>query len=375
MKISLKYANLLALFISLTILTGCWDQKQYEDIGFILQMGLEMEQGDKLLFSMTAPVVSPDVEKKVEFLYSSNENLIRSSREEIRNVSGKLLQGGKVQLLYFSKELAQQGINEYFDIFLRDPENPLLSNVVVVDKSPREMMELSLNYKDKPRSAIYAAELLRDARRRMAVPETRIYKFSTLYYSKTIDPVTPLFRYNDKEFEVSGSALFSGDKMVGEIDQDQTKILNVLMGEKQAFEYIYRGHVQGGGKDKLQKGAAVYLKNKKNTIKIDTTAKDPVIDITLGFNASIDEYSGKHNLDQVKNQENFEKILAGSIYLDIIKLIKQLQEAGSDPIGFGERVRAKQNAYWKSVDWKKVYKNARIKLSVDVELETYGTIR
>ncbi len=371
----IRYFTMLILFMSLFIQTGCWDQKQYEEIGFILQMGLEVGKDDKMLLSITAPVVSPDAEKKVEFLNISNENLVRPSRDNLRNVSGKFLQGGKIQILYFSKELAEKGINEYLEIFHRDPENPLLSNVVVVDKSPKEMMEKSIDFKDKPRPSIYAAELLRDARRRLIIPETRVYNFSILYHSKTIDPVTPLFRYDDKSFIVSGAAVFSGDKMVGEINPDETKLLNVLKGKKQVFEYIYRGNALNNKDGKLKKGAAVSLKCKKNKIKIDTSSKKPVINITLRFIASMDEFSGKQNLDKDHQLKKVERVIAESLYREINDLLKKLQSFGADPIGFGERVRAKQNSYWKSVKWKEVYKTAQIKLNIGVEFETYGTIR
>ncbi len=374
MKRRTKFCLVLFLMAGILMQTGCWDQKQYEDIGFILQMGLEKEK-NKLLLSMTAPVVSPDVEKKVEFLYTSDEAMVRSSREKLRDRSGKMLQGGKIQILYFSKELAQEGINEYMDIFLRDPENPLLSNVVVVDKSPKEMMELSLDFKDKPRSAIYAAELLRDARRRLSIPETRIYNFNILYYSKTIDPVTPLFRYDDKNFIASGSAVFNGDKMVGEVDPDQTKLLNILIGKKQTFEYFYRESVPSEIKDTLKHGASIYMMPKKSKINVYIESKKPVLDLTLRFNASMDEFSGKNKLDQKGYQDKVEKAVSQALYNDIYKLLTTLQQVGADPIGFGEKVRSTQNQYWKSVNWKEVYKSARIKLNVGVNIETYGTIR
>ena len=67
--------------------------------------------------------------------------------------------------------------------------------------------------------------------------------------------------------------------------------------------------------------------------------------------------------------------MAQSLYTDIIELIKQLQEAGTDPIGFGEWVRARQSDYWKAAEWREVYKKAQVKLNVGVNMDSYGTIR
>jgi spore germination protein len=338
-------------------------------------MGLETGPDGKLLFSMTSPVVSQDAQSKSEFLYTSSENLIRSSREKIRNTQGKLLQGGKIQLVYFSKELAQKGINEFLEIFIRDPENPLLANVVIVDGSPKEMMESSLEFKDKPRPAFYVNNLLLDARRRSAAPEMRIYNFSILSYSKTIDPVAPLIRYDKKKIEVIGSALFSGDKMVGDINTDQTILLNLLMGKSRDGGYTYREEDPNGEGESLKKGTVILMKKPKCKIKIETSGSSPVINIKLSINAFLNEDSGPRNLDDSEKKAKLEEAIADSVKTDVLTLLKQLQTIGSDPIGFGEILRSKQNEYWKSVDWKEKYKSAAYDLDVKLNIKSYGTMR
>ncbi|HEX9062898.1 MAG TPA: Ger(x)C family spore germination protein [Clostridia bacterium] len=363
------------VFMSLLLQTGCWDQKQFEEIGFILQMGLETGKHGKMLLSLTTPVVSPEAEKKAELLCTSSEKLIRSSRDMIRNSSGKLLQGGKIQIIYFSKELAEKGeLEEFFDVYFRDPENPLLANVVIVDGSPKEMMELSLDFKSKPRPAMYVNQLLMDARRRASAPEMRVYNFSILKWSKTIDPVTPLVGYNKEAVNVEGSALFSGDKMVGVIDTDQTMLLNALMG-KSGGEYTYRDSELDKSDQKIKKGAVISFKNTKPKIKIDTNDSSPVINIRLDINALLDEYSGIQNLDIEENKEKLEEIFSESIRTDILKLLKQLQSVDSDPIGFGEILRSTQNKYWKLIDWKKVYGEAVLNVDVKLNIESYGTLK
>ncbi|MCX7709729.1 MAG: Ger(x)C family spore germination protein [Clostridia bacterium] len=374
MKMIIRPVIMIAICISILLQTGCWDQKHFEEIGFILQMGMELDPEGKMLLSVTSPVVSPDVKGKSEFLHTSSESLVRSSRERLRNVAGKILQGGKIQLVYFSKDLAQKGINEFFEIYLRDPENPLLANVVVVDGSPKEMLELSLDYKDKPRPAFYVNELLLDARRRSNAPEARIFNFSILSYSKTIDPVTPLVRYDKKNIEVIGSALFSGDKLVGELNTDQTMLLTTLMGENEAGEYTYRGSALDGNA-RIRKGAILLVKGANRKIKIDINQNVPSIDIKLQLKAFLDEYAGAHKLDEKDFEKSLEQVIANSIKADTLNLLAYLKAAGADPIGFGEIVRAKHNQYWKSVQWKEVYKNAVFNVDVSMDIETYGTIK
>ncbi len=373
MKAIVKPITAIVVCMTLLTLTGCWDQKIYERIGFILQMGLELDQDGKLSYTVSIPVVAPDIEEKVEIL-STSQNLLRESRERVRRVSGKTVEGGKTQHVYFSKQLAQKGIGNLMEIFLRNTENPLLANVIVVDESPRKMMEMSAKFKSKPRPAFYVNDLLVNARENSYIPETRISHFYIMKYSKTIDPITPMVRYNEKEIVIVGTALFSGDKMAGEIDAADTGMLLALMGKNKKINYMYHKQDPQESPADSKEGAAVFIKDSKRKVNISTDGKAPKIDIKLDFKASLDEYSEEHNLDDPEAKKKLEENIAKSMERDCMNLLKYMQKVGSDPIGIGEMVRSKHNSYWKSVEWKDVYKKASFDVEVKLNFEFYGAI-
>ncbi len=375
MKTVFKHVITAILAVGLMMQTGCWSQKQFEDIGFILQMGLESAPDNKLLLSITSPVIEQEVKEKVLFKYITTRRLIRTSREDMRNTAGKMLQGGKIQHLYFSKELAQKGISEFMEVFLRDPENPLLANIVIVDGSPRELMEASSKYTDKPRPAIYFANLIQDAHRRSAAPEARISNFIIWYYSKTIDPVATFVKFDDENITIAGTAFFKGDKMVGTIDENQTVLLNALKGAGRNFEYTYREAIKGEKEGVIKQGAAFSVNHFKSRSKIDLSGSRPVIEVRLDLKTELNENAGPHNLDKPDEQRKMEDALEVGIREDVTTLLTKLRDAGSDPVGFGELVRSKHPEYWKQNNWKEVYKDAEFLVEVQVTLESYGTIK
>ncbi len=366
----------LGMFIPIILLqTGCWDMKLYEEIGFIMQFGLEYDKDENLLISMTSPVVSPDAKESAEILHTTSETLVRGSRELLRNKAGKMLQGGKVQHIFFSEDMARkEGVYQYIEVFIRNPENPMLANVAIVKGSPKEMMELNLEYTNKPRPAYYMADLLRDAHRRAAAPETRIYRMSILYHSGTIDPVLPYIRYDDKDIEIIGSAIMDGDKMVGEIDVKQTMLLNALMGMNKHFEYIYDGKTPNENEKVIKQGIAARVRDSDRRIRINTEGETPVIGISLKLTALVDEYSGENRLIINEEKRKLEETVSKDIEKQILDLLRYLQSAGSDPVGFGEMVRAYHNKYWKSVDWGEVYGDVEFRADVKLNFEIYGAI-
>ncbi len=373
MTIIMKRILVMIMCMTLLILTGCWDQKIYERIGFILQLGLELDQDEKLVYTATIPIIGPDIKGNVD-VFTTSRNLLREAREEVRHVSGKAVEGGKTQHIYFSKELAQKGINQFFEIFLRQSENPLLANVIVVDGSPKEMMELSAQFENKPRPAAYVNDLLVNARQNSYIPETRIYDFSILAYSKTIDPITPLVRYNRKHIEIAGSALFSGDKMVGEINTAETGILHALLGTDNTIQYMYRDQEEERETSQIKEGVALSIKGAKRKVEINTEGETPQIDIKLDLKASLAEYGVGHSMDNPEAKKRLEEAVSKSIQKDCLEVLAYLQEVGSDPLGVGEMIRAKHNPYWKSVEWKEVYGAAIFNVEVKLLFEFYGTI-
>lgn len=373
-----KLAIIIMILSTMLLQTGCWDQKIYEKIGFMLQLGLELDERGEVRYTTTVPLISPSVKQKdmkeITEILSTKINVMREGRDKVRLVSGKTVEGGKIQQVFFSEALAKKGINPFLEVFLRSPENPLLANVVVVEGSPNEMMKFSEEFTDKPRPTFYVNGLLQSARRNSYAPEARISNFTILTHSKTIDPTTPLLRYTRKEIKVAGSALFSSDKIVGKINTKDTGLLTGLIKKNSDINYIYQGKYSYIKQEDTKKGVAVLMTIKSKKIKVDVSGYKPLIDIKLNFKGNLNEYSGELDLSNPKDKKKLEEAIAESIQKDYIKLLQHLAEAGSDPVGFGEIVRTKHNQHWKSVNWKDEYKYASFKVQAEINFDFYGAV-
>lgn len=361
------------LCLSTLFISGCWDQKIFEDIGLALVLGLEQSDNGELLYTMTMPVFSEDIEETMEIM-STTSDLLRQSRDQIRNESGKKVEGGKIQHIIFSKELAEKGIDKILDVFLRSSENPLLANIVVVDGSPFEMFNMSRKYKDKPRLGIYLANIINDARIHNVTPDSRIYKFTILQYSETIDPVASYISFDDEGITIEGSALFDKSKMVGNIGYTETGLLYSLMGKKIQFGYYINAQRMQNESDSDKRGISVLLRKVKRKVKTNIDGKIPEINISLNFTGTVGENDLDYRLDEPNDKKTLQDKISALIRQDLIKLLEYLQEIGSDPVGFGEIIRVKHNEYFKSVAWKSVYPDVKFNVDVKINFEFYGAL-
>lgn len=368
----------LKLFFTLLLvpilLTSCWDAKTYERVGFILQVGIERSK-DKLLVSYNVPVVvGTSAKEQTEFL-STEVTQIREFREKARRISSKIVEGGKIQQLLFSEDVASKGLSEYFELFERDNILPSTSHVVIVDGSPSELMSVLQNLNDKPLPAFYVNSLIENNIRNGYSPESRISSYTTRFFSRTIDAISPVIRIATEEgkgIKVVGTALFSQDNMVGRIDSDKTPLLLSLMGNFKGGEYIATSLES----DKAyNKGAAIALSKVKRKLKIRVENDKPLVDISLSFNGRLEEFKFGA-VSNLNNKVAIQEAISKEMSDMCLYILKYSQDVGSDPLGIGEMIRAYHNPYWQSINnWKDTYKDVEFNVNVDLILNHYGVVK
>ncbi|SCY31171.1 Ger(x)C family spore germination protein [Alkaliphilus peptidifermentans] len=366
-----KIFKIMILFLTTLLLISCWDQKIYEKIGFVLNIGIEKADNDMMLITLTNPVVGAQQEREVEIITTTAHSL-REAREQGRLISPKNLEGGKTQHILLSSEMAEGGIHNLLEVFQRDPINPALVQIVVVDGSPHELMKASLTFNDKPRSAFYINQLLENNITNGYIPETRIYNFDIAHFAPGLDPITPMIKLEENGVKIIGSALFSGDKMVGKIDTKLTSLLLAAMGKLGKSSYFISNYYDE--KLKIEFYTAVLLRTVKRKIEIEIRENNLAINMMLTFDITLDDHTWDRTDEEV-TQNTLEKNIAKAIKADYLQLFNYMQEVGCDPVGFGDLVRAKHNKYWQSIEWQEIYKDAEINIDVVVDIKQYGAIK
>lgn len=365
-----KFILIITSILIIFTLIGCNDIKIYEDSGFILQVGVEKGIEDEYLYTITLPIFSEKEKNQIEII-STNTDLLKSTMDKSNMTSGKMLEVGKMQLLYFSEDVAKNGIHKILDSFERNPESSLLPLIVVTKDSPNKIINLAKKLIGKPRPAFYITELLENAIKSGSCPETRIFRFDINYYSQGIDSITPLLGIKNENIEVTGAALFKKDQLVGNLNTNESRLIHAMMGKSYYFEYFYKDIYP---KDKSIINTAILLKETKRKVEIKIKNDIPVINISLNFDGEIDEYSGKDNFFDKEKVNELEKYISNSIKNECENILKYMQSVESDPIGFGNMVRVKYNSYFKSSDWYDLYSDTIFTVAINLNIQKHGVI-
>lgn len=369
-----NYIKIIALLIiAPLILCGCWDKKLIEDIGFITLMGIDSSTEGNLKVTYAMPVVDPDKKARGEIIETTG-HLLRECRNKLRRRSSKAIEGGKIQLMLYSKEIAEKGIIvQTNEVFERDYSNPILAWVIIVDGSASELIHQAENLKDKPRPSTYITQLLERGVIGASTTETRVFRYDIDYYTPGIDNTAPFIKLTPNSVELKGTALFSSGKLVGTITTTQTGLLMSLSKTLKDKQYTYTASGIDDDINNPKHGLSILVKQKNKRTNVYIKNNIPVVDIYLDLYGYIDEYKW----DSLNSEDEVNKLsedIQGQMEKNCLDLIQYMQSIKSDPIGIGDIVRAKYNNYWKKVDWHEAYKNAIITPHVKFKIIQYGAI-
>ena len=374
-----KRIKIFVLLIAIPfIFCGCWDEVLVEKTGFITTLGIESAPQGNLKLTYAIPIVDPDIKTSRAEVLEIEANLARIARDNLNRRSGKDILAGKIQQVLYSKEFAGEGrISETNTIFERDPSNPILAWVVIVDGSPSSLIHQSEeNIKDKPKTSTYLDNLLERAVSTANINETRVFNYDLISMAPGIDNTVPMIKITDKSVEVKGSALFSNEKMVGTINAQDGGLLTAMMKTLKNKKYTYNASIPSSAKETYseKQSSAIQLSQNSKEINISIKNNKPIVDIYLDLSGYADEYKWNH-LNDEKEVKKLNEHVQEQLRQDCQKLIAYMQSIQSDPIGIGDMVRVKYNSYFKKVDWHTAYKKAKIDVHIKFKLVEYGDIQ
>ena len=177
-------------------------------------------------------------------------------------------------------------------------------------------------------------------------------------------------RTGQNKIEVWGTALFNGDKMVGELNGDETRFLLMTRGEFKQGSFT----MQDPKKPELIIPLDVRA-SKKPDIEVDCKGAKPVIRLKVQLDADLLAVQSMINYEQPELQSLLEQTFKKSVKEGITSLIKKCQDLNADVFHFGDY--AAKNFLtidaFESYDWNSHFKEAEVIVDVNFAIRRTGT--
>ncbi|MCM3637570.1 Ger(x)C family spore germination protein [Sporosarcina luteola] len=346
------------------LLAGCWDERLYKDITIVPLIGYDGEPGKWSGYFTYGVVANPD-----SFSFSTVEGSgvsIEEARLDANRKTSETLDPSQVLVVLLSTKAVKTDLLETFDIAYRMPRTRLSSRFVVVEGDLAPFMEKTEKMgKEVPD---YYDETLNTAIFASIIPDEDIQLAARLLLDEGIDLQLPYVKMSETTGtpEVAGVVLFSDKVFSGHtLDTKESTIIQILKkkpGDETMFTYEWE---KEGKKYPVTVGLVKY--NKKWNIK------DSKINAAYKMKVQVNEFANNH-LDEEKKRKELEGFLSKELTNDFNEVIKKLQEAKSDPVGFGRTVRAFHPHLWKKGKWQDTFSELDINVKVEVEITRTGIL-
>ena len=377
------------LVLTLSVLsTGCWDRVETNDLAIVGMAGMDRLENGQLLLSVAIVVPSRfgvpsggtggggggggEAQARLVVTLSASGVDVAEAVSRLQMQVPRQLFWGQMRVLVLGEEFARSGVRASMDFWLRHRQPRLTTHVVVVPGQARAFLE-----RVWPTLRSNPAEAIREVIRSHYGVESMLRDFLEALASDSQDPVAPRFELvavegkdgARREAQMTGTALFRDDKLVGWLDMQQTRGLTWLRGETQ------RGTVtdviQGRGAVSFvlvrsRSRLTARLEGDKVTAALNLLTEDDVEDNGAGLDLSKPE-------EIAKLEPRLAKRLEDRIRSSFQTITRQY---GVDPMGLGEALHRADPRAWAQVrgQWHKLLPEAGLEVVVGAHVRRTGKV-
>ncbi|CAM3915890.1 Ger(x)C family spore germination protein [Mesobacillus thioparans] len=354
----MRIKTLFLLTAAVVILSGCVEKEIIDDVNIEMGVGYDMVEDGKIEGTVMIPIFNPD--KKIgNFTYSARASSGMDLIQEVQRKSAQPIVTGSLEIALFGEDIAKNGISEYSDAFQRDASIGAGVYFAVAHESAKSI--LTGTYGNRG-NAVHLSQLIEHNMKTRNLPVTNMHLFTFDFFQEGKDPYLPILKRVEPEIvDIVGIALFKGDRMISELPPEKMFFFKLLTDK----------FSEGSFKLSVENKKAV-IKDLDSKHKIKLTKRDPyTITVDIKIKGLIREYTG--NLVTPAIIKDIEKQFEAQVNKEASSMIKDFQEKGIDPVGFGQFIKTQTRGF-DFKKWEDEYKNLTVHVNTDVIITEVGII-
>lgn len=374
-KLFCLYFLLFAIFV----LSGCWDQRDIEINAFILGIGIDAAEDEKIEVTFEVALPQSFTGGGEGGNSGSDEATLDVSiiAEDMIDATNSLL--GKLdlypefthlQLVVLGEEYAKKGVQEVMDFFFRNPRVRYRTNVAVSMGEAKKVFEF------KPKTSKSVSIYINKIIRYNSAENLKIFQLQTIgtIYDNFIRN-SPIFLTKispaEETIDVTGGGVFKDYKLIGWLSGEETQAVRWLQGDvaKGGVLRIEMPENKGGniGFNIFNSSASLtpILENDQITADVKISIEGDIISIgSHDVEAKVDDLA-------LEWEKALEEYIKGNVHNTFIKSRDVL---GADIFEIDGRMVDYYPKYWEAnkEQWDEIFETVELKLDVDVKIRRVG---
>lgn len=374
------------LMIPLLFLTGCWDEVEIEQRGFVFGIAIDMadeETSSNSIVELTSQLIVPENLSSASGgggsgtafrnLTKTGETVFSANREMFKETS-RVIDVTHLSIILISDDFVSQPnlFKESIDVFLRERDMRRGILIAITSGKAKELLSIEPEHDKIPTK--YISQLVENKGYLEVVSNVRIGDIQEKVLQNESFPL-PLLKVNDqKTITQDGVAIINGVKseMVGVLRGDEAKGLSFLRDEKHTG--VLNIEVDG-------KSSTMELIKIKHKITLENNDPNNLEFLyTIDVTASIAEQVGNEDVMKPGVHEKFEIELAKKIEELSKKTVEKLQkDYQTDILDLGAYLDHYYPKLWEQTkdNWEKGegnFSKSKIRFQTNVNIERPGNI-
>ncbi len=400
-----RYVVFLLLVLFCTgILSGCYDNREIENLAYVIAIGIDQAEGNNfnLTFQTAVPqAITEGGGEGTDITTFKTDNFLSGLRKSGQYLS-RNINLSHTKIIVVSEAIAKKGITAFVNGLEKGMQIRPDIKIVVAAEGAKEYLK-SIQPKLTSNPSRYYELLFKTYESDFLIPHAQLNDY--LYRSKN-NGAQPLAIYTAQDknivenkkpeggeggkkdpggekkksgggsekgtggeeemiMSLSGLAVFKQDKMVGRLNAREASIFALMTGAKNINIDIA---------DPIDSRFKVLSNLKKENSSVTTVKiKDgkPVVKIALDFDINVQAIQSNTDYDSPQNAAKLNKAYKDTLQKEIRQLLKKITyEYKSDIFGFGEM--AKRNFLtikdWEKAKWTDVFPETKYQVTLNSEV-------
>lgn len=370
-KIWKAAALLLEAALMLTLFTGCWNYHELETYSVVSGMAIDKGQNGYRYRVTFECIKMSDGGKGAQIeplvVVADGNTVFDAARSTLRE-SDKKLYFNHCKILILSSDIAREGIKSVTDWVKRDAEPRLTMNLLISkEKTAGEILNT------KPQSGQILSNQI-DSTLAGSVgyygspANVQLYEMTNILNADGISLVLPAIEKKKADkgetVQLSGGAVFRGDRLIGWLDADSAKNYALV-----------RGKIKGGllltGTTPKSSQFCLEILESKTKVKPVVSGQTVTVNISIGMKTALAEQNSEKDLLSQMGISKVEQDADRTLQYKIEGVVKSVQQnLGVDIFGFGNSIYRNQPDEWEKIGprWDTVFKTLKTNVTADVQI-------
>lgn len=387
-----KNLIIISLIFLILMLSGCWSKRELNDLALVAALGIDFVDDE---YAISAQVIDPSQvsskqsasEQAPVVTYHAQGKTVFEAIRKILASSPRKLYFAHLQLVVIGEELAINGLRDTVDFLGRDQEirndftvivsqqataKDVLNVLTPIEKIPANKMLNSLKVMQDAWGSTLEVDI-EDLVTKLGVND-QYFVLSAIEVlgdkSLGIDQTNVERIETPVMLKFTGLAIFKEDKLLGYLDEYNSKSLNYLNNKIKSTIEIISCPSKGELSTEITQS-----KTKTKGVIIDGK---PTINISMNVVQNVAEVNCDIDLTTLKTIDWINNQTEEHIKKNIEQVLNILQENyQADVLGFGEAIHRADPKEWKKIknDWEKIYPKVEVNVKVHVNTQGLGTMQ